>query len=156
MTRIATPAREAQVPPSGFLRWCKFNFVGGIGIIVQFGALFLLNSVLHFNYLVATATAVEAAVLHNFVWHEQFTWADRTNAWGTQQNRPAPWWRRSLPRLLRFHLSNGAVSILGNLALMKMLVGQAHMNYLLANAIAITICSLANFLMSNAWVFEQE
>ena len=39
---------------------------------------------------------------------------------------------------------------------MKMLVGQAHMNYLVSNAIAITICSLANFLMSNAWVFEQE
>ena len=69
MTRTATPAREAQVPPSGFLRWCKFNFVGGIGIVVQFGVLFLLKGVLHFNYLVATATAVEAAVLHNFVWH---------------------------------------------------------------------------------------
>jgi putative flippase GtrA len=130
--------------------------VGGIGIGVQFGALFLLKGVLHFNYLAATAIAVEAAVLHNFVWHEQFTWSDRTNTCGTKQNRLAPWWRRSLQRLLRFHLSNGIVSILGNLALMKVLVDQAHMNYLLANAIAITICSLANFLMSNAWVFEQD
>ena len=38
---------------------------------------------------------------------------------------------------------------------MKVMVGQGHMNYLLANAIAITLCSLANFLVSDAWVFER-
>jgi putative flippase GtrA len=110
-----------------FLRWCKFNLVGGIGIGVQFAALFLLKSVLNFNYLAATAIAVEATVVHNFVWHEQFTWSDRVQAS----------WRRSLPRLVRFNLTTGAVSIVGNLALMKVMVGQGHMNYLVANAIAI-------------------
>ena len=126
-------------------RWLKFNFVGGIGIAVQFAALFLLKSVFHFNYLAATAIAVEAAVVHNFVWHEQFTWADRVQAS----------WRRSLPRFARFNLTTGAVSILGNLALMKVMVGQGHMNYLLANAIAIALCSLVNFLVSEGWVFEE-
>ena len=29
------------------------------------------------------------------------------------------------------------------------------MNYLLANAIAITLCSVANFLVSEGWVFEE-
>ena len=28
----------------------------------------------------ATALAVEAALLHNFVWHQQVTWRDRTRA----------------------------------------------------------------------------
>jgi len=74
----ACGAQRRWIPPSTLVRWCKFNFVGGIGIVVQFGALFLLKSVLHFEYLAATAIAVEAAVLHNFIWHEQFTWADRT------------------------------------------------------------------------------
>jgi putative flippase GtrA len=133
MTRSAT-----------FIRWCKFNLVGGIGIIVQFVALFLLKSVLHFDYLAATALAVEAAVVHNFVWHEQFTWADRVQAS----------WRTSLPRFLRFNLTTGGVSIIGNLALMKVMVGVGHMNYLAANAIAIALCSLANFLVSEEWVFE--
>lgn len=126
------------------VRWCKFNLVGGIGIGVQFGALFFLRSILNFNYLLATAIAVEAAVIHNFVWHEQFTWSDRVESS----------WRRSLPRLVRFNLTTGAVSILGNLVLMKILVGQGHMNYLLANAIAIAVCSIANFLVSEEWVFE--
>ncbi len=131
---------------STLMRWCKFNLVGGIGIAVQFGALFLLKMVLNFNYLLATAIAVEAAVVHNFVWHEQFTWADRVR----------PSWRGSFPRLLRFNLTTGAVSIVGNLALMKLMVGQGHMNYLLANALAIAVCSLANFLVSEGWVFEKE
>ena len=37
---------------------------------------------------------------------------------------------------------------------MKVMVGEAYMNYLVANAIAITVCSLANFLLSETWVFE--
>lgn len=131
--------------PSTFVRWWKFNFVGMIGIGVQFAALFLLKSVLGFNYLFATAIAVEAAVVHNFVWHEQFTWSDRVRSS----------WRRSLPRLVRFNLTNGAVSIVGNLALMRVMVGEGHMNYLLANAIAIALCSIANFLVSEQWVFEK-
>ena len=128
---------------STLIRWCKFNLVGGIGIGVQFVALFLLESVLHFDYLFATAIAVEAAVVHNFVWHEQFTWADRVQSS----------WRRSLRRLLRFNLTTGAVSIVGNLALMRVMVGEGHMNYLLANAIAVALCSIANFLVSENWVF---
>jgi putative flippase GtrA len=143
--------RELKAPPSTLLRWCKFNLVGGVGIVVQFAALFLLKSVLRFEYLLATAIAVEAAVVHNFVWHEQFTWADRIKRDSLQ-----PAWRESFLRLLRFNLANGAVSLLGNLALMKVMVGQGHMNYLVANAIAITLCSLANFLVSNEWVFSGE
>ncbi len=128
-----------------FLRWCKFNFVGGMGIGVQFAALFFLRSVMGFDYLLATAIAVEAAVVHNFVWHEQFTWADRVESS----------WRTSLPRLVRFNLTTGAVSILGNLALMRVMVGEGHMNYLVANGIAIALCSIANFLVSEQWVFEE-
>jgi putative flippase GtrA len=128
-------------------RWLKFNFVGGIGIGVQFATLFLLKSVLHFNYLLATALAVEAAVVHNFIWHERFTWADRMQA---SSSSPV---RNSLARWWRFNLTTGSVSILGNLALMKLLVGFGHVNYLVANAVAVLLCSLANFLVSEEWVF---
>jgi putative flippase GtrA len=128
------------------VRWLKFNVVGGMGIGVQFAVLFLLRSALHFNYLLATALAVEAAVLHNFIWHEQFTWSDRV----------IPSWGSSLPRLVRFNLTTGAVSILGNLALMKVMVGLGDINYLAANAVAIVLCSLANFLVSEGWIFEED
>ena len=132
-----------EAPPT-LVRWLKFNFVGGVGIAVQFAALFLLKSALHFDYLFATAFAVEAAVVHNFVWHEQFTWSDRVQ----------PSWRASLARFARFNVTTGVVSIVGNLALMRVMVGEGHLNYLLANAIAILLCSVANFLVSDSWVFE--
>jgi putative flippase GtrA len=151
--RARTPAEHQQIVAAAskllsshrFIRWLKFNFVGGVGIAVQFAALFLLKSVLHLQYLAATAIAVEAAILHNFAWHERFTWRDHVQ----------PSWRLSLPRLVRFNLSTGTISILGNLGLMRMLVGQGHMNYLLANAIAIAMCSLANFLVSDDWAFKR-
>ena len=43
---------------------------------MQLGILVLLKSALHMNYLLATALAVEISVLHNFVWHERYTWPD--------------------------------------------------------------------------------
>jgi len=33
------------------------------------------------------------------------------------------------------------------------MVGEGHMNYLLANGMAIALCSTANFLVSDGWVF---
>jgi len=126
------------------LRWLKFNAVGSLGIGVQLLLLFCLNSGFHLGYLPATAFAVEGAVLHNFLWHERYTWADRVR----------PSWRASLPRLLHFNLTNGAVSIAGNLALMKILAGWGRLNYLAANAIAIAVCSLLNFLVSEQYVFR--
>ena len=124
------------------MRWLKFNFVGGIGIAVQLLALFVLKTGLHCNYLIATALAVETAVIHNFLWHERFTWADRSRAGFT--------------RFLKFNLTTGLFSIGGNLLLMKLLVGFGHLNYLPANGIAITACSVVNFLVSDGFVFAQD
>ena len=124
------------------MRWLKFNLVGGIGIAVQLLALVLLKAVLQVNYLVATTLAVETAVIHNFLWHERFTWADRTGAGFT--------------RFLKFNLTTGLFSIGGNLLLMKLLVGFGHLNYLPANGIAITACSVVNFLVSDGFVFAQD
>jgi putative flippase GtrA len=128
------------------LRWLKFNAVASLGIGVQLAVLGTLKNGFHLNYLLATALAVEAAVVHNFLWHERYTWADRVK----------PSWRKSLPRLLRFNLTNGGVSIAGNLALMKLMVDLGHLNYLVANGVAIVLCSLANFLVSEHWVFEED
>ena len=129
-----------------FRRWLKFNAVGGIGIGVQLAALALLRSLLHLDYLLATVLAVETAVLHNFLWHERFTWADR----------PASRFSHSLVRLVRFNASNGLVSILGNVLLMRLLVGALGMQYFVANLIAIAACSVVNFLLSDCFVFHAE
>jgi len=129
-----------------FFRWLKFNAVGGIGIGVQLVALAILRSWLRLNYLLATGLAVEIAVVHNFLWHERYTWADR----------PAVRRVQSLVRLAKFNASNGAVSIVGNLALMRMLVGELRLNYVASNLIAIVFCSLLNFVLGDRFVFDVE
>jgi putative flippase GtrA len=125
------------------IRWGKFNLVGAIGVAVQLAALALFNRLAPGHYLCATAAAIELTLLHNFVWHLHFTWRDRRNDSAV------------LAQLVRFHLSNGLVSMLGNLILMRLLVHQAHLPILLANAVAILCCSILNFVLSNHWAFRQ-
>lgn len=126
------------------IRWGQFNLVGAVGMVVQLASLALLNRALKGHYLLASALAVEAALLHNFVWHLRYTWRDR-------RDQSA---RRT--QLMRFHLSNGLVSMLGNLALMRILVDGARLPVLVANSIAILACSLVNFCLGDHWVFAGE
>jgi putative flippase GtrA len=125
------------------VRWLKFNAVGAMGIVVQLVLLAALTSGLHWDYRPATALAVEAAVLHNFLWHERFTWKDRVRASV----------RESALRLVKFNLSNGLVSLAGNVWVMQLLVDVAHWNYLLADMTAIALCALVNFALSDRLVF---
>jgi putative flippase GtrA len=122
------------------IRLLKFSFVGAVGIIVQLAVLTLLVR-WKANYLLATALAVESAVLHNFVWHERFTWAERNGG------------ERVVRRLLRFHLSNGVVSIAGNLILMRLLVGKLGLPILVSNVVSVAACFVVNYLVSDRWVF---
>ena len=122
----------------------RFYTVGAVGVVVQLAALTILKSGLHLDYLPATALAVEAAILHNFFWHERWTWEDRTRSTGAGRTG----------RLIRFHLTTGALSILGNLAFMELLVGRLGVPYLLANAIAIALCSVLNYLAADRLVFR--
>lgn len=124
-----------------FLRWCRFNLVGAMGMVVQLAALAVFNRWMAGHYLRASAAAVEITLLHNFAWHLRYTWRDRSGNAGP------------FARLLGFHLSNGLVSLVGNLALMRILIRNAHLPLLVSNLIAILCCSVVNFLLGDRWVF---
>jgi putative flippase GtrA len=124
-------------------RILRFYAVGSAGIAVQLSVLAFLTSCLHLNYLVATALAVEIAVIHNFAWHDRWTWPG-----GPAYNR--------LLRFGRFHLSTGAISIVGNVLITGILVAITGMPYLPANLVAIAAASVANFLAGEWYVFSAE
>ena len=127
------------------LHWIKFNVVGVLGFALQSGALFLLTHGTHpVGYLAATAVAVELAVLNNFVWHQRWTWGDR----------PATTMRETLARLVKFHVTNGLVSIAGNLIFMSILVGRLGVAIVLANLISVLVCSLLNFILADRLAFR--
>lgn len=137
---------EAQGESGSFMRadivhrFAKFSAVGAGGVIVQTVTLVLLLRFGGMHYLPATALAVEASVLNNFVWHRRWTWADRPGS-------------RVLLTLLRFNATNGAVSLIGNLIVMFILVSALKLNPYAANLITIMLCSLINFALADRVVF---
>jgi putative flippase GtrA len=110
---------------------------------LQVGTIALLSSGCRADYRIATAAGVVAAVLHNYAWHCRWTWADRESAG-----------QRRYGTLARFAVTNGAVSLAGNLVVMTVLVGGAGVPPVPANLVAIVVCSLANYWLADRIVFE--
>jgi putative flippase GtrA len=120
-----------------------FVFVGALGFLVQILAVAGLTRAAHWHHAAATAVAVELAVLHNFCWHERWTWHDRIrSSAGTAQ------------RLVRFHALNGLTSIASNVAMTTALVEMYRLDPIAANVIAVGLTSVANFLIADVWVFR--
>src|SRR5947209_2576186 len=123
------------------MRITAFVAVGTVGFLIQLAVLAALLAA-GCPYLPATAAAVEAAVVHNFLWHERWTWADRTG--GT------PGFVR---RLTRFNVTTGSMSIAGNVAFMAFYVGVLGIDPLVANVLAVASTAIANFMISDRCVF---
>jgi dolichol-phosphate mannosyltransferase len=124
------------------MRFGKFNLVGLLGSALQVLLVWLLTK-FRWPAVAATPVAVELVVLHNFVWHERFTWRDR-------QLKST---RQRITRLWRFHAGNDLISLFGNTLLVYCLVGQLRAPVLPSLVGAIVFCSLVNFFVADRWVY---
>jgi putative flippase GtrA len=123
----------------------RFNLVGLLGAVLQLLVYYLVMRTPHLPEAAASAIAVEIAVLHNFFWHERFTWRDRG---------PAALSYRAL-RLWRFHVGNGLVSLTGNALVTYVLVERLGAPSLPSAVAAIAFCAPANFFLADRWVYAQ-
>ena len=112
-----------------------------MGTGLQLTVLASLTGLGGLHYLVATALAVETAIVHNFLWHERWTWSDRDRT------------GERLRRLVLFNGTTGLVSILGNLLFMWFFVGGLSMHPIVGNLASIACCASLNFLLSDRVVF---
>ena len=126
-------------------RLFRFYAVGFLGVLVQLTVLQALAGQVRTNYLLATAVAVEIAIIHNFLWHDRWTWRSRTSGTDSLALR--------LTRFFKFNLSTGAVSLAVNLGVTSLLVEAARVPYMFANTIAIATGSVATFFLSDLVVF---
>jgi putative flippase GtrA len=159
----------------------RFVIVGCLGFVLQLLTLWALTSLGGLPWLPANAAAVEVAVLHNFVWHEWWTWGDRRFSgfgrfggfsgfegfgWepsgrgelceSSEPREPSEPSEPSEPvfaRLVRFNIAAGLTSIVGNLVVMEILVGALGFPPLIGNTIAGGLLSVVNFIVSDRWVF---
>jgi putative flippase GtrA len=125
-------------------RAAKFQVVGLLGLAVQLAALWVIKGKLHLQTAVATALAVELAILHNFAWHERWTWKSER---GKRTAREV--WKM----LVKFHMGAGGVSLVTSTVLTPLLSDVLKIHYLTANIIAVGAAAVVNFLINHHWVF---
>jgi putative flippase GtrA len=91
----------------------------------------------------AVAVAVECAILHNFFWHERWTFAGRRFG---AEGRLGRWWR--------FNAATAATSLTGNILITGGLVAWLPVPVAAANAIAVVMLGVLNFMFADGWAFR--
>ena len=129
-------------------RFMKFGTVGASGVVVNLAVLYVCQEFLFgaiqsasMRLNVSLAAAIFCATVNNFYWNRAWTWRDR-------QHHP--------DKHLLLHFGQYAlavwVGIVLQVILTKLLV--LHLHYLIANASAIVLASVFNFLVNNFWTFR--
>jgi dolichol-phosphate mannosyltransferase len=122
-------------------KFIMFCLVGGSGVFVDMGVLFLLADphMLGWNLSVSKALAAETALVSNFVWNDLWTFRE------ISVGQPG-WWART-SRFAKFNL----ICLAGiglNVLLLNAQVHLLGMNVYVANLIAVFLVSLWNFGMN--------
>jgi putative flippase GtrA len=129
-------------------RFMKFGTVGASGVVVNLGVLYLCQEFLFIaiktpsmRLNVSLAVAIFFATVNNFFWNRAWTWSDRFH-------HP--------DKHLILHFGQYAlacwVGIVLQVLLTKLFV--VYLHYLVANALAIVLASVFNFLVNNFWTFR--
>jgi dolichol-phosphate mannosyltransferase len=126
------------------LRFIKFCLVGGSGIGVDEGVLYLLSGIARLTPLeLASTLSAEAAIITNFILNDVFTFRDRRS----------PGMKAKLNRLLKFNL----VSLAGlgiKVGIFSLLYNVAGLHYLVANLCGIAVAMLWNYLVNTLWTWR--
>jgi dolichol-phosphate mannosyltransferase len=129
--------------PERLVQFIKFCLVGGSGVFVDMGILYLLADpkCLGLNITVSKVIAAEAAMLNNFVWNE--LWTFRRSA-----ASPSPCLPGSPVRIARRFLTFNAICGIG-IGLAVLLLHLFHFglgwNLYLSNLLAVLLVTLWNF-----------
>ncbi|HMF96282.1 MAG TPA: GtrA family protein [Vicinamibacterales bacterium] len=124
--------------PLGFLA------VASGGFLIQTTIVALLTQRASIAAEVATAIGVELAVLHNFLWHERWTWGDRFDSTRSRARRFAI-----------YQLATGATSLAVNVVFVAIAVRVFALDATTANVLAVVVMSVANYLIADRCVFTR-
>lgn len=129
-------------------RFIRFGTVGASGVLVNLAVLYLCREFLFFaiqspglRLNLSLAVAIFVATVNNFFWNRAWTWGDR---------------KQHPDKHLLLHFGQYALACWLGIVLQVLLTNLLviYMHYLAANALAIVIASLFNFLVNNFWTFR--
>jgi putative flippase GtrA len=120
-------------------RFGRFSVVGALGVVVNSIALLVLYQGLHLPLMAATLTAVEVAIIHNFVLDNRWTFGQR---------------HLSLRRFAGFQAGSLGTLVITALSV-QLLVEHVHVYYLTANLIGISVGAILNYAVSAGWIWRK-
>ena len=119
----------------------KYFLVGGIGVGVNLGLLYVLTDFFGVWYILSQGIAIAISITNNFFLHRYWTFKDEISE------------PKTVERYVKFFI----VSVIGmgiQLGLTFALVENYDMYYLYAAVIAIGSASAFNYLVNRKWTFE--
>ena len=119
----------------------KFGMVGGSGVFVNMGLLYVLTRFLAIRLEIASPIAIWVSILTNFFLNNLWTFRKRETH--------IPFWSR----LLRYHLVSGLAGIVNYLILL-LLVNLMGMHDLLSNLIGIAVGTMINYSLNSFWTWR--
>jgi dolichol-phosphate mannosyltransferase len=123
-------------------RIIKFSIVGGIGVLVNMGILYLLTEFFSVLYIISSIFAIELSIFSNFLLNDLWTWSERKK-------------KKFHQRLIQYHITAGITAFIANWLLLIFLTEVAGVYYLISNLIGIGIGMLSNFILNDIWTFSQ-
>jgi dolichol-phosphate mannosyltransferase len=123
---------------SNWAQLLRFAAVGTSGYVVNL-AIFVLALDAKLDYREAAATAFGVALVNNFVWNRAWTFRDAPG--------------RLHGQAFRFVVVSGS-AFLVSLAVLSVLVRDAHVAKLLAQAVALLAVTPLSFLANKLWSFR--
>src|SRR5258708_6508329 len=134
--RLTAAARSSE----NWIELFKFGLVGGSGYVINLGVFAFLAGDLGIGHAAAAVGAFAVAVCNNFLWNRYWTFG--------------PGEGRVSFQAARFFIVSVA-SLLINLGLLELLVADAHLGQLSAQAIAVATAMPFNFLGNKLWTFGE-
>jgi dolichol-phosphate mannosyltransferase len=126
-------------------RFLKFCLVGGAGVVVNMGMLYLFTDIVGLYYLLSSIIAIEIAILNNFFWNDIWTWRDRRKRGGVQ----------FFKRLIKYNISANFSSFVGNIVTLWILTSIFGWYYMYANLVGIMIGVVLNFSLNDRWTYRR-
>jgi dolichol-phosphate mannosyltransferase len=137
-------------PKAPIQRLVRFGVVGACGTVVNLAVLTFLAKFVHTEVLLSAAIAIEVSILFNFFLNHYYTF----KGYGSYSVHT----QRELARTLLLKMGKFNVGALGGAAIsfttFTLLYKLVHVNYLLADIIAIGVAVSWNYWMSTRYVWK--
>ena len=124
--------------PHNWVQLVKFGVVGGSGYVVNLTVFTLAFEVLSAHHLVAATAAFVVAVTNNFWWNRHWTFGARDHHIGVGAAR---------------FFTVSVIAFLFQVTLLELLVSQADLSEVIAQAVSVAAATPVNFVGNKLWTF---